>query len=92
MIFKSKLYFSIILLIIIVIIGVAGFMIVSNGFFVDVLDMTIITMATVGYGTLQELDQIERIFTIFLVTISIVFYAYSEIDLCRRTGCSIHGF
>ncbi len=77
MIFKSKLYFSIILLIIVVVIGVTGFMIVSNESFVDALYMTIITMSTVGYGTLHELNQIEKIFTIFLIIISIIFYAYS---------------
>ncbi len=77
MIFKTKLYFSIILLIIVVVIGVTGFMIVSNESFVDALYMTIITMSTVGYGTLHELNQIEKVFTIFLIMISIVFYAYS---------------
>lgn len=77
MVFKSKLYISIILLLIVILIGVTGFMVISNETFVDALYMTIITMSTVGYGTLHELNAIEKIFTIFLIMISIVFYAYS---------------
>ena len=77
MIFKTKLYISITLLIIVVLIGVSGFMIISNETFVDSLYMTVITMSTVGYGTLHELNETEKIFTIFLIIISIVFYVYS---------------
>jgi len=54
MVFKSKLYISIILLLIVILIGVTGFMVISNETFVDALYMTIITMSTVGYGTLHE--------------------------------------
>lgn len=77
MVFKSKLYISVTLLIIVVTIGVTGFMSISNETFVDSLYMTVITMSTVGYGTLHELNANEKIFTIFLIILSILFYAYS---------------
>ncbi|MFO7672565.1 MAG: NAD-binding protein [Lutibacter sp.] len=75
--FKQKLHISIILLTIVVLIGITGFMYLSNSSFVDALYMTVITMSTVGYGTLHELNTTEKIFTIFLIILSIVFYAYS---------------
>ena len=77
MIFKQKLHISIILLVIVVLIGVTGFMSLSNENFVDALYMTVITISTVGYGTLHELNATEKIFTIFLIILSIIFYAYS---------------
>lgn len=83
MVFKSKLYISIILLLIVILMGVTGFMVISDETFVDALYMTIITMSTVGYGTLHELNAIEKIFTIFLIMISIVFYAYSVTALSQ---------
>lgn len=83
MVFKSKLYISIILLLIVILLGVTGFMVISDETFVDALYMTIITMSTVGYGTLHELNATEKIFTIFLIMISIVFYAYSVTALSQ---------
>ena len=77
MIAKSKLYISILLLTFVIFIGVVGFMIVSKESFIDALYMTVITMSTVGFGTLHKLDQNEKLFTIFLILISITTYAYS---------------
>lgn len=77
MLVKSKLYFSILLLALVIIIGVVGFMIVSGETFIDALYMTVITMSTVGFGTLHKLNQNEKLFTIFLILISITSYAYS---------------
>ncbi len=77
MIAKSKLYISILLLTLVIFIGVVGFMIVSKESFIDALYMTVITMSTVGFGTLHKLNQNEKLFTIFLILISITTYAYS---------------
>ena len=52
-------------------------MIVSKESFIDALYMTVITMSTVGFGTLHKLNQDEKLFTIFLILISITSYAYS---------------
>lgn len=77
MIFKTKLYISIIFFIAVVSIGVIGYMILSETNFLDSLYMTIITMTTVGFGEIHPLNEHEKIFTIFLILISIVVYAYS---------------
>jgi voltage-gated potassium channel len=77
MIYKTKLYVSILFFISVVSIGVIGYMILSAANFLDALYMTIITMTTVGFGEIHPLNQQEKIFTIFLILISIVVYAYS---------------
>lgn len=77
MIYKPKLYISVCLLISVIIIGVAGYMLISGDNFTDSLYMTIITMTTVGFGEIHPLTDYEKIFTIFLIIISIVVYAYS---------------
>ena len=77
MVVKSKLYISILLLTLVMAIGVVGFMIISKESFIDALYMTVITMSTVGFGTLHKLNQDEKLFTIFLILISITSYAYS---------------
>ena len=77
MIFKTKLYVSIIFFISVVAIGVIGYMILSAANFLDALYMTIITMTTVGFGEIHPLNEHEKIFTIFLILLSIVVYAYS---------------
>ena len=77
MIAKSKLYISMFLLITVLTIGISGFMFISNESLVDSLYMTVITMSTVGFGTLHELNETEKLFTIFLILLSIVVYGYS---------------
>ena len=74
---KTKLYISIILLTIVLTIGISGFMFISNETFIDALYMTIITMSTVGFGTLHKLTEAEKLFTIFLIIISISTYGYA---------------
>ncbi len=77
MVVKTKLYISLFLLTIVLTIGVIGFLIVSNETFIDSLYMTVITMSTVGFGTLHELNQTEKLFTIVLIILSIGVYGYS---------------
>lgn len=77
MVIKSKLYFAFLLLTLVMVIGVGGFMYVSKETFIDALYMTVITMSTVGFGTLHKLNQNEKLFTIFLIFLSITTYAYS---------------
>jgi len=77
MVVRTKLYISILLLTAVLIIGVVGFIIISDETFIDSLYMTIITMSTVGFGTLHELNQTEKLFTIILIILSIGVYGYS---------------
>ena len=74
---RSKLVVSIWLLLIVISIGVAGYMLISGDNFIDSLYMTIITMTTVGFGEIHPLTNNEKLFTIFLILISIVVYGYT---------------
>jgi len=77
MVVKTKLYISLVLLSIVLVIGIVGYTIISSETFIDSLYMTIITMSTVGFGTLHELNQSEKLFTIVLIILSIGVYGYS---------------
>ena len=47
--------------------GIAGYMLIEEWSFFDALYMTVITIATVGYGEIHELSKEGRIFTVFLI-------------------------
>jgi len=68
---------SLLLLGVVLIIGVIGFILISDETFIDSLYMTVITMSTVGFGTLHELNADEKLFTIVLIILSISVYGYS---------------
>jgi voltage-gated potassium channel len=52
-------------------IGTVGYYLLEGWSLLDALYMTIISMTTVGYGETRELTQVGRVFTIFLLIISI---------------------
>ena len=54
-------------LILVVIIGVIGYMIIEGWSFLDALYMTIITITTVGYGEAHSLSTAGTVFTIVLI-------------------------
>jgi len=70
--FPSNLYKVLLLFLLVIIIGVLGYMYLSNDTFVNALYMTIITITTVGFGEIHPLSQDEKLFTIFLILMSIV--------------------
>lgn len=70
--FPSNLYRVLLLFLLVIIIGVLGYMYLSNDSFVNALYMTIITITTVGFGEIHPLSQNEKLFTIFLILMSIV--------------------
>ncbi len=75
--FKSKLQKALLLLILILTIGVAGYMLMSGDTFVDALYMTVITISTVGFSELHPLNDQEKLFTIFLIATSIISFGYT---------------
>ena len=54
------------------VIGTLGYVWIEGWQINDGLFMTIITMSTVGYGETNELSQIGRLFTLFLILMSVV--------------------
>ena len=68
---REEVVFSIILL------GVAGYMVLSNYSFVDALYMTVITITTVGFGEVKPFTPEEKIFTVILILTSISVFGYA---------------
>ena len=88
--FKSKIYIASLLLILILVIGTVGFMILGEFGLVDALYMTVITVTTVGFGEVQPLNGEAKIFTMFLILISVFGLGYvisvvSEYLITRNT-------
>ncbi|MBN1650142.1 MAG: potassium channel protein [Bacteroidales bacterium] len=73
----SRLLYAAVSLILVMIIGVVGFMYIEGDTFVNSAFMTVITFSTVGYSLLHELSDSGKIFTIFLIVLSLGVYAYS---------------
>jgi len=76
-IFKSKLQKALLLLFFVLTTGVVGYMYLSGYSFTDALYMTVITVSTVGFSEVEPLNDQEKLFTIFLITISIISFGYT---------------
>jgi len=65
-------------LVVLPIIGTAGYMILEGWSFLDALYMTIITLTTVGFREVRELDDSGRIFTMLLIIsgVGAILYAF----------------
>jgi voltage-gated potassium channel len=57
-------------------VGSFGYMIIEGWSFMDSLYMTIITLATVGYGEVNPIGLYGRIFTIILILLGVGFFLY----------------
>ncbi|MDH3323408.1 MAG: potassium channel protein [Flavobacteriaceae bacterium] len=75
--FKKKIYTAVFLLFALLTIGIVGFKVVSDYTWIDALYMTVITITTVGFGEVLPLDNESKIFTVFLILISIVIVGYA---------------
>lgn len=65
----KKVVRGVIMLGLVLMIGTMGYMIIESWNFLDALYMTVITITTVGYGEIREVDEPGRIFTILLILI-----------------------
>jgi len=68
--------------------GVGGYMLVEGWNFLDALYMTVITLATIGYGETHPLSDPGRVFTIFLILggIGTMTYIFSSITALLIEG------
>jgi len=80
--FKPAVY-AIILLVIIVSIGILGFMMIEGFSFIESFFMTIITIATVGFQEVHPLSDVGRVFTAFLIIFSFGIFAYAVTTFTR---------
>ncbi|OGS34339.1 MAG: hypothetical protein A2474_01290 [Elusimicrobia bacterium RIFOXYC2_FULL_34_12] len=78
---RKKLILTIAILIVVLLFGTFGYIVIEKWSFFDALYMTVITLATVGYGEIHPLSFAGRVFTIFLILsgISILLYTVSFI-------------
>lgn len=67
----QRFILSILALFLLTVFGTIVYMIVEKMGFVDALYMTVITIATVGFGEVQQLSSQGRIFTIFLILMGV---------------------
>ena len=74
---KNKFYFAIGLVISLLVTGVLGFKVVADYSWIDALYMTVITVATVGYGEVAPLDEASKLFTVCLIMASLGIIAFS---------------
>ena len=75
--FRSKIYLAIALMLTILLIGVLGFRFISHYSWLDAFYMTIITVATVGFGEVRPLDANAKIFTALLIISSVVIFSFA---------------
>ncbi len=72
----AKTRYALILIFSTIIFGVAGYMTIEEASFIDSLFMTVITVSTVGYGMIWELSEAGKIFSIFLIILGYITFAY----------------
>jgi voltage-gated potassium channel len=76
-VFKSRLYKAIFFSVLILSIGVGGYLILFDYSFIDALYMTIITITTIGFGEVHPFGTGEKIFTIGLILSSLFIFGYA---------------
>lgn len=76
-VFKSRLYKAIIYSVLIVSIGMLGYMVFFGYSLIDALYMTIITISTIGFGEVHPFGTGEKIFTIGLIISSLFIFGYA---------------
>jgi voltage-gated potassium channel len=74
---RTRLFYALLLIVIIYIIGTVGYHIIEKWPLLDALYMTVITMTTVGFGETHDLTQTGRLFTIALILTSVGVVGYS---------------
>lgn len=75
--FNTKFHRALILLLTVISVGVIGYMLIADLSFINALYMTIITMSTVGFGEVKHLTAEARLFTVFLILMSVTVFGYA---------------
>ena len=74
--FQSRVLIAVLLFIAVEGVGTIGYMLLGGESFLNALYMTVITTTTVGFGEIHPFSPAEKVFTIFLIIISVIMYGY----------------
>lgn len=85
---KNRIFVTLVTLVALFSTGVAGYMAIERWNFLDALYMTVITLATIGYGETHPLSDPGRVFTILLILggIGTMTYIFSSITALLIEG------
>lgn len=72
----SPLAITALLSVLLLVLGTSGYMLIEGWGLIDSLYMTVITLATVGYGEVHEVSQSGRLFTVILIILGVGFFLY----------------
>ncbi len=75
--YQKKILFLFFLLVAVLLFGTLGYMVILDINFLDALYMTVITLATVGFKEVKELDDLGKTYTIFLILVGFGIFTYS---------------
>jgi len=73
---RRRLFGLVILALVLLVVGTVGYVLIEKWSLTDALYMTIITVATVGYGEVHPLSPAGRFFTIFVIIFGVGSVAY----------------
>ena len=82
-----RFFIPLIIMLTLWLIGTIGYVLIDNYTWFDAFYMTIITVATVGYGEVQPLSDAGKIFTAFLIITSFGTFAYAVSSITKFVLC-----
>lgn len=84
-VFKSyyRFYLPLLIMFTVWVIGTIGYVIIDNYTWFDAFYMTVITVATVGYGEVAPLSHAGKLFTAFLIITSFGTFAYAVSSITK---------
>ena len=74
---SKRILWAAFFLLVLLLAGVAGYRWIEGWSFFDSLYMTVITLATVGYGEIHPLTPVGRLFTIVLILLGVGALTYA---------------
>ena len=86
----QQAFISLGLCVILLLVGTLGYIIIEDWAFFDALYMTVITIATVGYGEVHDISMTGRMFTVVLILLGVSFFLYVAGSTIQFLSCPPH--
>jgi len=75
--FRNRFYVALSLILAMLVFGVLGYRFFAEYNWTDAVYMTVITISTVGFGEVQPLNDVAKIFTVILILVSVTVVGYA---------------